>query len=688
MQAIIDKFLNQDSTNSGTQAEINDIKGRLDVNELNISNALNRIGLNEQQIVSILAAITALQSKDVQHTDSIDANSADITDLQQATVDNKQGIDAINSFLPALSASILTQVNENDLDIDAIRSEIENITISGGLAIGDAEDGIYNDGLFTDFTPTTPVGTAVDRFNEVLKSLAPASPDRISSISYNNGVDGYLSFGSSNTIPNYTNHPTKDVDDLVGNSANELGIFNATSNISGTLANNQSQQLPSYPNNSFAQGNEGVLELVLNGSVVHSVDLSAFSSGDSFNSNGSGFTLTSATPVKFSNGDEFQGSQYRTGSYRVDYSDQQLGYNALVIRHDVSGSVASSQTIFWIVDGSTDLATYSSSLSNINFSGLQYLSGVKYYTNGTVDYDVTISNLYKNTYSTQNINFTETNFSNVSNQSIPSIGGGDENSDVNISKTLTINANRLIGQVANIRLTPYRTVQGVTNSPREEIQGILMDKLIDNGRSTDLVEFLDDEDYRVDESFLGDLNFADYKTDNTYAWDSTEDLNSKQGLMLLNGELVWPQGNFNSYSNGPSSNVNYSGINSGTRTYYRYFTFGEFSNVANFIIDVDSSNTTFVNTLTALTGNRAQMEIFVPATTSVNNNLSFKDVYQNYVTDESAGCYAANIPVSSGQVGCTLGAKSTFNAKGVVILKITTSNEWVGDIKRIEFIAV
>ena len=32
--------------------------------------------------------------------------------------------------------------------------------------IGSAEDGTYTDGLFTDFTSTTPVGTAVDRFNE------------------------------------------------------------------------------------------------------------------------------------------------------------------------------------------------------------------------------------------------------------------------------------------------------------------------------------------------------------------------------------------------------------------------------------------------------------------------------------------------------------------------------------------
>ena len=49
-----------------------------------------------------------------------------------------------------------------------------NFTIAstgGGSTIGDAEDGDYTDGLFVDFATTTPIGTAVDRFNEIFKSL-------------------------------------------------------------------------------------------------------------------------------------------------------------------------------------------------------------------------------------------------------------------------------------------------------------------------------------------------------------------------------------------------------------------------------------------------------------------------------------------------------------------------------------
>lgn len=50
-------------------------------------------------------------------------------------------------------------------------------SVSGETVIGEAEDGTYTDGIFTDFTPSTPVGTAVDRFNEMFLLLAPAPPE-------------------------------------------------------------------------------------------------------------------------------------------------------------------------------------------------------------------------------------------------------------------------------------------------------------------------------------------------------------------------------------------------------------------------------------------------------------------------------------------------------------------------------
>jgi hypothetical protein len=61
---------------------------------------------------------------------------------------------------------------------------------SASIAIGPAEDGTYTDGIFTDFVPSTPIGTAVDRFNEILLLLAPIPPknwnNAITSISFTN----------------------------------------------------------------------------------------------------------------------------------------------------------------------------------------------------------------------------------------------------------------------------------------------------------------------------------------------------------------------------------------------------------------------------------------------------------------------------------------------------------------------
>ena len=47
------------------------------------------------------------------------------------------------------------------------------ISSIGGIKIGPSEDNSYSDGLFTDVTSNTTVGTVVDRFNEILKALAP-----------------------------------------------------------------------------------------------------------------------------------------------------------------------------------------------------------------------------------------------------------------------------------------------------------------------------------------------------------------------------------------------------------------------------------------------------------------------------------------------------------------------------------
>lgn len=68
--------------------------------------------------------------------------------------------------------------------VEYVNNAISDIATATGI-IGAAEDGTYTDGIFTDFVPTTPIGTAIDRFNEMLLKLAPAPPSDFSSATLN-----------------------------------------------------------------------------------------------------------------------------------------------------------------------------------------------------------------------------------------------------------------------------------------------------------------------------------------------------------------------------------------------------------------------------------------------------------------------------------------------------------------------
>lgn len=90
--------------------------------------------------------------------------------------------------------------------------------------IGVAEDGSYNDGIFKDFTENTPIGTAVDRFNEMLLLLAPAPPkswdNTLNGLDFEESAKSARKIGTGNSVNNlYTNNTPE----IKGNS-NSIGI--------------------------------------------------------------------------------------------------------------------------------------------------------------------------------------------------------------------------------------------------------------------------------------------------------------------------------------------------------------------------------------------------------------------------------------------------------------------------------
>ena len=96
------------------------------------------------------------------------------TNLDQVTSNGNTTSNAMTASTMRLTGVPAGQTtNTKFLALDSSNNIITTSSVGGGggSLIGAAEDGSYADGLFTDFASSTPIGTAIDRFNEVLKFL-------------------------------------------------------------------------------------------------------------------------------------------------------------------------------------------------------------------------------------------------------------------------------------------------------------------------------------------------------------------------------------------------------------------------------------------------------------------------------------------------------------------------------------
>lgn len=560
--------------------------------------------------------------------------------------------------------------------------------------IGPAEDGTYEDGLFTDFVPTTPTGTAVDRFNEVLKALAPPPAPDLSSVGFSqSGVTGKLSFGSSNAIGGYTNVPSQDINSTYSNSGDRHGIF-APAVKSGTLANNIAAHPYAYPANAFGNADQGTLNLIVNGATIHTVDLAVVSGGSFTNGNGSGFTLIAPTPVEFDSGDTFDTFLYRTGTWNVAVADQVNGYNTITVTHVVGSVTNTVQTHDWVNDADvTGTVISAENLDNLAMAGSKFLSGVEYHTSGTAEYDVTIDNSYRNTYSSSAaaINFGPSN-ATMSDQALANMTTEADTVNV-VDAGVTVSANRLLNGSISTNVTVDRTVQADVAGGADSIGGLLLDVVADNASNTN--EPFNGEGYRMDaavESNLTNTSYGSGPGASPFTWDSTAslvggDADHNNGLLVEDGEIKYPTqgtngGNYGAISNGPAGNVNYSGA-AGNRTYYRYFYDASPRN--NFTLNVTASSTNFVDVATGPSGNNVTLEILAPNTTqNGGGTIEFKDAVAPFTTINDIGMFAstfgATIPTDW---GLSLGSRDTSTAGDVIVIKITASNAWTGSITNI-----
>jgi hypothetical protein len=586
--------------------------------------------------------------------------------------------------------------------------------------IGAAEDGSYTDGLFTDFAPTTPIGTAIDRINEVLKSLAPSPAPDLDQFDVNtsDGITAYLSFGSTQSVSGYTNVGT-----AAGYSAVDIngqyqpstsvagsyrkGIYNGSQDVIGDLNEDVSENVydnlqVNYPDNSFNDAEKGTLQLFLNGSQIHSIDLTSASvgSGDpgsgtdsQVNGNGSGFINLSVTGSgKFSNGDEFTPFMHRTGQWKVDASEQVDGWNYAQVKHVVGSTTKETGYAEWVNDSNTTTITATATSLVPNLEGSRHISGVEYHLSGTATYNGTINNSYLNIYDLNNLTFTTTisngtySLSDQAKTSIDVSGGEDHTKTITIANAGTINTTKLLdGSIsANVSVTHPFSSKNQSNIGPESETGFLLFNISDTASNT--AEPFIREEYRVPS--------ASYDTQASLSsanWDETESLvgsdgGHNSGLQVYNERLYYPTntlngGNFGGLTNAPAGNPDYSSA-TGVREYFRRFRNTTGNSVSNLSYTVTGNSTTLTNEGGSFSSSNIKIYFKLPDNgTDATGWMNAGDAFTYHNTDDGDGCYIGSldtsITTSPSTNYVTFGTGSIANNE-YVVMKILANSSYTG----------
>lgn len=550
------------------------------------------------------------------------------------------------------STNSLYQLQATDVAADAALACYTGSHISiaggGGGTIGEAEDGTYTDGLFTDFVPTTPIGVVTDRFNEILKALAPRPAPQLDNIDLDaTGVTGDVSFGSSNTIAGYSNVttvgslPARDVNQsFTVSAAGRYGIFGSTATRTGTLNEDVAADgtYPNYVANSFGDAEKGILVLEVNGNIVHTISLSgSMGAINSTNSSGSGFSVSATASAYFDDGTAIPAFSNRQGTFTVHSSEQRNGHNYVKVTHKLPSTSIVTNFVDWVNDPYAG-----TSVQGLNQTGswaftptdFDYISGVKYY-NADADNAVVIpftssyTNLYEKTYpSTGGI--TLTNTLKVGSSQVIITGpklttstqtdaGGNatynfadldtlfstpHDTDTTMSFEITPSLDSNVFHHPNDWATTYGSA---TQAIRfQATVKPLLRSLISSTQITES-DFLYNtltsvSDVQQKEDFKSETYRTTYSVNSissTSLWDSAQSLTTgnashNDGLAVYNRYLVYPtkagdNGTFTTRK-GPASQPDYSGA-TGTRQYVRYFTVTDsgFAGIKQWSIELNGS---------------------------------------------------------------------------------------------------
>ena len=595
---------------------------------------------------------------------------------------------------------------------------------SGGT-IGPAPDGTYTDGLYTDFTNSTPIGTPIDRFNEILKILVPGPAPAVDRINFTNtvGIGTKLTFQTQPQAPSgyvdvaatgaFSSPPG--INDQYTNTTSgedfRLGVYNGTQEITGVINYNTTEQLKgsqvNYSNNSFGNADSGSLNLYLNGTLLHTLNLTASGAGNpntgsasNLNVSGSGFFDISITGSAVDqNGSEYSIFQHRTAKYVVDPNDQNKGWNYAKVEHHYGSIKYITNFTQWFND--TDAAGQAMAVSNprVTFTGggSKYLSGVQYFRSASLVYNSEVSNVYKFTYPTGSVltfNVDTGDVNAISAQALPATDATDLfNKTLEITGSTLTNDNTMLNDSTAISISlnhPLKTNLSATGSVTTS--GILIYNI--DTANNNLTENFDLENFRITNGSYANQGAV---TAGAATWNSEHHMTSSgasghtDGLIMYNGALRSPKqgansGNFSTLANGPAANPNYSGV-SGTRTFFRKIQNTSGGTIRD--LKITSTKSTRINDET-LTTNNVKFTIKLPGSTGfmdISQNFSYGNTSDddgaliNGATDNSN----TSETNSSNAVHCvTFGTQSVANNE-YVVAKIEADESWTGNVDTLAF---
>lgn len=438
--------------------------------------------------------------------------------------------------------------------------EAKKITGGGEGTLGNPSDGNFDNGA-AQLTEETKIVDAIDDLNEILGELVPQNAS-----SLNGALTGSPAMKTAKVVTglgeNWTDYVGKQINNIVLTTTSTYGIKDAQ----------------------FANADQGILKLHINGVVVAKIDLGANFKEENrktqqnitdYNITGEGDEIANGV-VSFANGKlklvsvKKYGtfSKWQIGNVQV-IIDQQLrdGKNDIKITHEIGKNIASTQTLTMCYDNITVSPQFTVQPTITEKIAIgKYLSGVKYYTTGdkfSVDY--TVGDIFKTTYHPTAVSDYSMNGVNKKNGNPSNVPALDSTLVINDGE-FTINANNVFSNNANLNVKVY-DAYGTKKLDKTLSEKRLV--LTYENQSTKVLEKFVDENYRLPK----DYDFDNKTNPITGQWDSTTALENGNAQCYIKNSapaLIYPNVNF---AEGflPTNTANYSAGFSGDQVYIRAF---------------------------------------------------------------------------------------------------------------------